>query len=153
MEFLTAPRMGRGDFFFGILAATVLWNVGLFLIYGKISLNFSLGLKTDLDLIGSWPLLVTALSIVCDALLIWFVIRRLRDAGYPGWYALGFLIFPILSALVGSSIGLVLTLIGLIALFFIPGEIGPNRFGPDPRGWKSKSQYDEQQERLKSGDI
>ncbi len=140
--------MGRGDFFFGVLGIAVVWIGVTYLLTGQLSLLLNLGFKWKPGVIGVEPVPITLFSLVCDALLVWFMVRRLRDSGYSGALVLGFLILPFV-----GSLGGVFTLVGLVALVFLPGTIGPNRFGPDPRGWTSRAHYEEQQRRLKSGEL
>ena len=122
MKFFTSPRIGRGDFFFGILAINALFLAGLYVLAGRIGLTVELGFRTQIALVGHEPVAITALRIASDAMLAWFVIRRIRDTGYPGRWALALPALP----LVLGGIGALLSLLGLIALFFVPGTIGPN---------------------------
>ena len=108
-----------------------------------------LGFRTRLGLIGSEPATITLARAVSDALLLWFAIRRVRDTNHPGWWALALPALPLVLGFVGALVSLA----GIIALFVMPGTVGPNRFGPDPRGWKSREQFDEQQSRLRSGEL
>ena len=75
-------------------------------------------------------------------ILLWFLItiplffwglsvqvRRCHDLGWSGWFLLG---AAILSALPG--VGWLINLAFWIALGFVDGQSGPNRFGPDPKG-------------------
>lgn len=149
MKFLISPRIGRGDFFFGILAINGLFLVGLYVLAGYVGLTVELGFRTQIALVGKEPIAITALRVGSDALLAWFVIRRIRDTGHPGRWALGLPALP----LVLGEFGALLSLIGLLGLFFVPGTIGPNAFGPDPRGWTSRAHYEEQQRRLQSGEL
>ena len=77
-----------------------------------------------------------------DLFLLWCVIaiplffwglavqvRRCHDLGWSGWFLLG---AAILSALPG--VGWLINLAFWIALGFVDGQSGPNRFGPDPKG-------------------
>jgi uncharacterized membrane protein YhaH (DUF805 family) len=59
--------------------------------------------------------------------MIAVVVRRLHDRDMSGWWYLG--------AIVASMIPVVgfLASIALLVLFCLPGTVGPNRFGPDPK--------------------
>jgi uncharacterized membrane protein YhaH (DUF805 family) len=58
--------------------------------------------------------------VVLPFLLVKIIVHRLHDINYDGrWFLLGFV------PLVG--------IVCFIMLFFIPGTIGENRFGSDPR--------------------
>ena len=148
VKFLTSPRIGRGDFVFGVIAIAALWIAGTYAISGRLLLMLELGLKTQIGTIGREAYSISLLSIACDILLMWFAMRRLRDAGYPGWYVL-----PILALAFFGSLGAILSIIAMVAIVALPGQVGPNSFGPDPRGWKSQAHFDEQQKRLERGDI
>lgn len=64
--------------------------------------------------------LLTLPLLLCTALTqIAITTQRLRDIGSPGWLA-SILLLPGISAIL------------LIALCFIPGQKGKNRYGPDP---------------------
>jgi uncharacterized membrane protein YhaH (DUF805 family) len=78
--------------------------------------------------------------------------------GRSGWWVLTLPALTLLSLVAGSSTALGGALIPLVliavllaywlALLLWPGTIGPNRFGPDPRGWDSRAHYDAQRQRL-----
>lgn len=51
------------------------------------------------------------------------MVRRLHDVNLSGWILLGVLV-PLVNLLVG---------IGLFIVCFIPGTVGPNKYGPDPK--------------------
>jgi uncharacterized membrane protein YhaH (DUF805 family) len=87
------------------------------------------------------------ISSAWSLLFLWLAWRRFQDHDRPGWLALVptayayalwlpplrlLVLLPELAALVG----LVLLLALLVGLF-LPPTVGPNRYGPDPRGWRS----------------
>lgn len=149
MKFWVSLRVGRADFFFGVLAIGVLYLVGRYLLTGQLVLQLDFGFRTQAGRIAVDPAEVTALRIACDLLTMWFVVRRVRDTDHPGWWGFGLVLLP----LIFGDLGGLMSLLALIALLFVPGTVGPNRFGPDPRGWLSQDHYDEQQRRLKSGNL
>ena len=55
------------------------------------------------------------------------VVRRLHDRDMSGWWYLGVIVAGMIP-LVG-----ILANIGFLVLMFLPGTVGPNRFGPDPK--------------------
>ncbi len=61
--------------------------------------------------------------------------RRLHDAGQNGWLAAA----PIVLSAVGGALGLIgvlfslLALAAMIAIGVLPGNPGPNQYGPDPK--------------------
>lgn len=89
------------------------WYFVLFLIsIGVVFVDILLGATGILALIYSLALFVPGLAIG---------IRRLHDIGRSGWF---YLISAI--PIVGP--------IWLLVLFFKPGTIGTNEYGPDPKG-------------------
>ena len=93
------------------------------------------------------------LRVGVDFAFLWIAVRRFHDQDRPGWLAL----IPTLVALpyaagldVPEPLGpivLLVLILWLVALF-LPGTFGPNRYGPDPRGWRSREHYLEQQRAL-----
>ena len=69
---------------------------------------------------GNQPLLVLAMYIPVFILLFIMGVRRLNDANLSGWLSLLSLV-PFVNVLFG------------LALLFIPGSQGANRYGPQPR--------------------
>ena len=149
VKLLSSPRIGRADFLFAIIVLNVVVIAALYRLTGPLMLSLELGLRTQIGLIGGEPSAITGLRLASDAIMLWLAARRLRDADRPGWWALGLVLLP----LVLGAPGALLSLLGLAALFALPGTIGPNRYGPDPRGWTSREQHDEQQRRLHSGEL
>ena len=148
MKAVTWSRMGRGNFVFGALGLAIAWAVAQYLVTGAINPMLELGSKFRPEALRGGAADLALVALALDAGLLWFVVRRLHDAGLTGWWSLALIAAPFL-----SPAGSVLVLGGLIVLVALPGQIGPNPFGPDPRGWTSKAQYEQQQQRLKSGDI
>ena len=70
------------------------------------------------ETIGGLLMLVFALGLLIPSLALGF--RRLHDIDKSAWWLL---------------IGLIPILGGLVLLYFavLPGTVGPNRFGPDPK--------------------
>jgi uncharacterized membrane protein YhaH (DUF805 family) len=88
------------------------------------------------------------LHLVGTPLFLWVYlatsVKRLHDRGRSGWWMVPFFVIPGLYgqfedrlgdstfvALVGVAAGC-LTLGGIITLYFLKGDTGPNRFGVDP---------------------
>jgi uncharacterized membrane protein YhaH (DUF805 family) len=101
------------------------------------------------------PWVGLALSLV----FLWLSVRRFNDQDRPGWIALiagalGLVVVPTGLGIAVTmpvlpmppAIALILVVGYLIALF-LPGTIGPNRYGADPRGWKSREHFDRQRRR------
>ena len=104
---------------------------------------------------GLWLYAAQTIKFVAQAVFAILAFGRLQDQNRPGWFAFatlaislaaGFLNFPIVAVV--AAVAWILLIIAMI----LPGTIGPNRYGPDPRGWTSQEHYDEQQPRLKSGE-
>jgi uncharacterized membrane protein YhaH (DUF805 family) len=82
---------------------------------------------------------------------LWFAVRRFHDQDRPGWLALiptGVAIAASLGLPIPAAVAL-LVFVGFLIALFLPGTIGPNRYGPDPRGWKSAEHYRDQQAQLR----
>jgi uncharacterized membrane protein YhaH (DUF805 family) len=78
-----------------------------------------------------------------DVVFLWLAARRFHDQDRPGWLALvptGIAAAAALGLRLPGALALLIVLALLVALF-LPGTIGPNRYGPDPRGWKSRDHY------------
>jgi uncharacterized membrane protein YhaH (DUF805 family) len=145
----SGPRGGSGAeiFLFSIVGLNLAFLATQYWLSGGIELMLQFGFRSTISGITTLPPTLIALRAAFDAALLWCVIRRLRDAGLTGWISLAALALP----LALGSAGAFVTMLGLISLFVIPGTIGPNKFGPDPRGWRSREHYDEHRERLHSG--
>ncbi|QIG78350.1 DUF805 domain-containing protein [Stakelama tenebrarum] len=83
-------------------------------------------------------------------LAAWLAAARLHDMNRRGWGAL--LAFPLaaglaLPGIAAAPFGTIAAILWL-TLLVSPATIGPNRFGPDPRGWQSQAQFDRQAELL-----
>lgn len=149
LKFWTSPRIGRGDFFFALVGLNAAYLAAQYWLFGVIDLMLQFGFRSDPWTLPMQPPSLIALRAAFDAALLWCIARRLRDAGLSGWIALAALALP----LALGGVGALVTMIGMIVLFFVPGTIGPNRFGPDPRGWKSREHFEEQRRRLSAGDV
>ena len=134
--------------FIGFIIWCILGNVVLFfaaLVYAKEGGGGAAALGLPLSLWQNYG--GTALGLA----FLWLAIRRFHDQDRPGWLALipaGVAIAASLGVPVPGAAALIIFLGFLVALF-LPGTIGPNRYGPDPRGWKSPEQYRDQQRQLR----
>ncbi len=101
--------------------------------------------------IEAMPRWLLALKGLHALVLLVLIVGRLHDLDRRGWWALLFLALAagggwlggVAGALCGTAV-----VVGWLALLLWPGTIGPNRFGPDPRGWESREHFDEQERRL-----
>ena len=81
-------------------------------------------------------------------LFLWLAIRRFHDQDRTGWLA--FFPWAAAVALVEARLPAVLVVlvwVGYLIALFLPGTLGPNRYGPDPRGWQSREHYEEERKR------
>ena len=98
---------------------------------------------------AAWAIAAAApwISSAWSLLFLWLAWRRFQDQDRPGWLALVptayayalwlpplmlLVLLPDLAALVGLGL-----LLALLVGLFLPPTVGPNRYGPDPRGWRS----------------
>ncbi len=85
------------------------------------------------------------LAIADNLIFLWLAARRFQDQDRPGWLALAPSAFLALAIFVPLPPLLVLLfLIGFVVALFLPPTLGPNRYGPDPRGWRSREHYEEE---------
>lgn len=71
-------------------------------------------------------LVVYVLAVLIPSIAV--TVRRLHDRDMSGWWYLG--------AVIGGMIPYIgfLVSIAFLVLMVLPGTVGPNRFGPDPKG-------------------
>lgn len=100
----------------------VLCNILAYLILSAV--GFVLGEYGGLILLGIFWLGVLIPSIAV-------VVRRLHDVGKSGWFY-----FVVLIPLVGG--------IWLIVLLCTDSQVGPNQYGPNPKGIGNNDNYDDQ---------
>ncbi|MCB2064548.1 MAG: DUF805 domain-containing protein [Novosphingobium sp.] len=75
--------------------------------------------------VGAGLLALFALAIIIPSIAV--VVRRLHDRDMSGWWYLGFIVASMI-----PFVGFIAS-IALLVLMFLPGTVGPNRFGPDPK--------------------
>lgn len=142
-------RISRGDFFFWLLAINILLGAVDWWAFGRLHLTLNLGFRLEAfqhyDVTPVWR---TLLEVVLNLLLAALAIARLHDASYSARWLLVLVGLTVASALPFASALVAIALLGWIAIFFLPPSIGPNRYGPDPRGWKSREQFEQQQRDL-----
>jgi uncharacterized membrane protein YhaH (DUF805 family) len=149
MRMWISPRLRRGDYVTALIVLNVAYMAGSYFLEGAFDLKILVGFRSSLEGFRTLSAQMIALQAGFDLLVVWCIARRIQDANYPGWIVLALLALPLVLGSVGALLGLVF----ILAAFFLPGTIGPNRFGLDPRGWKSQEHFAEQQERLKSGNL
>jgi uncharacterized membrane protein YhaH (DUF805 family) len=119
-------------------------NVALFL-FAITTLRVPAPSAARLDALHALALVNPLLAAADGVIFLWLTARRLQDQDRPGWLALA----PSALLLVASFVSLppilvLLLLAGFFVALFLPGSIGPNRYGPDPRGWRSREHYEEE---------
>jgi uncharacterized membrane protein YhaH (DUF805 family) len=131
-----------GFFVFSLLGAVALWFYGL----TAFRAHFQEIRAGDIAAFRqawapSWLLWV---QIAVGLIFLWLAVRRLHDQDRPGWLALAPAVLSLLAALLPlDALAALAGLADLVLLVFLfmPPTIGPNRYGPDPRGWRSSEHY------------
>lgn len=116
-------RSRRSEYWWVMLMNIVVGLVGGFLIgllggYGSGSLN-------PIGMLLAGILLIYVLAIIVPSIALF--VRRLHDINQTGWIALGIYIAGII-----PIIGL-LASIAQIVIGCMPGTVGENKYGPDPK--------------------
>ena len=100
------------------------------------------------------------IPLVLSLIFLRLSVRRINDQDRPGWIALvaaalGLVIVPTGFGIAFTApilplppAAALLLVVGYLVVLFLPGTIGPNSYGPDPRGWRSREHYLEQQRAL-----
>lgn len=111
----------------------MLFSIVVSLIAGVIDLLFGLNPYTGmpnsqiLGMIAGLALLAPSVSVMS---------RRLHDVGRSGWIAAAPFVASAIGALLGPLLGGIfslLALVGFIVIGVLPGNVGPNQYGPDPK--------------------
>lgn len=115
-------RVRRSSYFLGAILVCVISN-----LFGLAAIGADVQVIDDFD---AWQVMMTpdplvaALAAVVGGLAFWaslaLAAKRWHDVGATGWLAL-------IALIPGASFAL------FVLLCLIPGNAGPNRFGPDPR--------------------
>jgi serine/threonine protein kinase/uncharacterized membrane protein YhaH (DUF805 family) len=109
-------RINRGKIWLGIM---MIYLLATFAVLGIVAVAAATGEARS----SNAPVVTIILSIIGGITFLWSVFalyaKRCHDRGRSGWFSLLFLV-PILS------------LWPMIELFFLRGDAGPNRYGPDP---------------------
>jgi uncharacterized membrane protein YhaH (DUF805 family) len=148
MGALTWPigRMSRSNAFFGLILLSVSFIVIDWLTFQRLNLMLSFGFRFDaISNFESVPVWRVAFECATNLLLCIGAIARLHDASYSAKWLVAVLAFSLLSLVPFASSLAFVSLIAWMAIIFFPPSIGPNRFGADPRGWKSREHFDDQQ--------
>lgn len=116
MEYALEPFRKYADFS-GRARRREYWGFTLLITLVYIGLMVLMAIES-LALIASIVLIIFGLGIIVPSLAV--TVRRLHDTNKSGWW---------------YFIGLI-PLVGLVLLVFMvmPGDTGPNQYGPDPKG-------------------
>ena len=112
MEFYLSPdgRVSVGQFWLNYVLPILLASMAIGFVYGT----------TGAPIVGSSMILILGPVLIWSNIVI--VIKRLHDIGWTGWAILLTLV-PIVGFIVP------------IIVWFVPGKLGANRYGRDPRPW------------------
>lgn len=138
-------RLTRSKLLLWLLVGSLGFALLDWFAFSRINLMLNPGFQ--LDAIRSFhDVLVwrVVLEVLYNAVLTVAAIARLRDVSRSGWWLLGLIMLPVAVAAGASPVVGLVVLAGWLALLFMPGTIGPNRYWPDPRGWKSREHFDAQ---------
>jgi uncharacterized membrane protein YhaH (DUF805 family) len=144
-RFFPVGRCTRGR----LIGVLFLISIAKFLVdlgsRGRIELTFNLGFSFDaLSNPASYPLWRVFVEVVVGLIIAYMVVGRLHDISRPGWWLAVIIALPFIGEAIGLPEIAFLSLIIWLALLFWSPTIGPNIYGPDPRGWKSREHYDTQ---------
>ncbi|MEA3016554.1 MAG: hypothetical protein QOI38_1276 [Sphingomonadales bacterium] len=126
------------------LLAVAALNVALFL-FAVTTVRASAPSAARIEALHALALANPLLAAADSLIFLWLAARRLHDQDRPGWLAM----VPTAAGLLASFLPippalLLLLLIAFVVALFLPGTLGPNRYGPDPRGWRSRRHYEEE---------
>jgi uncharacterized membrane protein YhaH (DUF805 family) len=134
----------------------VTWFVGVAL--GRVAINYLLTGSLAVPAMAPFQIAsgemsrgaLAVVDVIATLVLLIIQARRFHDQDRSGWFALAPYAVYALSLIV-PAIGIVLMLVvlGYIVALFLPPTVGPNRFGPDPRGWRSPEHRAEQDQQLR----
>ncbi|MEL6724290.1 MAG: DUF805 domain-containing protein [Pseudomonadota bacterium] len=117
-------RSRRSEFWWVILASVIIGAVWGALI-GLIGGAYGTGLNA-IGLLLSGIMFLFGLAVLIPGIAL--SVRRFHDLGQTGWLLLVFVLLGLIP-IVG-----ILATIGLYIWFAMPGKVGPNQYGPDPKG-------------------
>lgn len=114
-------RSRRAEYWWVVLFNLIIEIVAFFLIGVLGMIGSSNGEPGPLAFIPLGLLVLYALATIIPSLAL--IVRRLHDVNLSGWILLAAFI-PFVNILVG---------IGLFIVCLIPGNVGSNKYGPDPK--------------------
>lgn len=111
----------------------MLFSIVVSIIAGVIDLMFGLNPYTGMpnsQILG----MIVGLALLAPSVSV--MSRRLHDTGRSGWIAAAPFVASAIGALLGPLLGGVfslLALVGFIVIGVLPGNVGSNQYGPDPK--------------------
>lgn len=128
-------RSRRKEYWMFVLFNIIVITVMAALIFGVAGAGASFDEIDAGDPVGLYGSLFSGIGVVF--LLYWLAVlipgmavsvRRLHDRGMSGWWYLGFIVASLI-----PIVGFIAS-IAFIVVMALPGTVGPNRYGPDPKG-------------------
>ncbi|KGB53454.1 putative membrane protein [Sphingopyxis sp. LC81] len=148
-RFFPVGRCTRGRLFALLILGSIGTFAADFATTGRVELMLNLGFRFDaLSDPASYAWWRVAAEVVFGLVLVYMAVGRLHDIARPGWWLALLVALPYAGEAVGLPELAFVSLILWLALIFWSPTIGPNAYGADPRGWKSREQYDAQQAAL-----
>lgn len=142
-------RLTRSDTFFAVLLLNIAFIAIDWFAFKRINLMLNFGFRFDAIIHPEHlPIWRLALELIANLALGAIAIARLHDASYSARFLIGIIALSIVSMIPSAGSLALIALIGWIVIFFLPPSIGPNQFGADPRGWKSREHFEDQQRTL-----
>ncbi|HEY1146511.1 DUF805 domain-containing protein [Allosphingosinicella humi] len=139
-------RAGRGVMLMWLVMGSLGFGVLNWFVFHRLDPTINLGFR--LSRFGNLPIWYYGLELLFDLALIAVAVARLHDIGKSGWWLAVIVAGALLASVTGSgAIGLLVFAVWL-GLLLWPGTLGPNAFGADPKGWKSREQYETQMREL-----
>lgn len=118
-------RSRRSEYWWVQLFNAIIFAVGLILLLILGGLDVNTGDMNPLGFIIIGILALYGLGIIIPGIALF--VRRLHDINQTGWIYLGLI--------VASFIPLIGTVVSIIQIVIacLPGTVGPNKYGPDPK--------------------
>lgn len=149
--FWITGRAGRTEYILISLVAELL-SIGFSNAIERMSqVTPSLSLVIMMWVILAFMVVLAWISFVC-------LIRRMHDLNYSGWWLLAFIFIGLICAILHIPVaGPVMFAGGKLFLWFMPGSVGPNRFGPvfhmADSFWKDSAETSDNKAQISSAPI
>ncbi|HEY5368933.1 MAG TPA: DUF805 domain-containing protein [Hanamia sp.] len=121
-------RARRSEYWYFVLFSFI-FSIVASLLDRLIGDTFTMNLATGPTSLGyGYIYLLYSLAVLIPSLAVG--VRRLHDVGKSGWF-----FFIVLIPLIGA--------IWILILFFTDSQVGPNKYGPNPKGIGNTDEIDE----------